>query len=114
MHGLYTTGDLGGVLEPGCEFTASMSQKNKEKRYKIISSNEDDESELSSVMNNQNNSQLNKNIIFYTKNHVLCISFFTSDSTVLRKIYHMSYRKFLEAVNSQNRLCWIRQVATSS
>ena len=46
-----------------------------------------------------------------TKNHVFCI-LFISDLTVSRKmiilIFHSSYGKFLEAVNSQNPLCWIR------
>ena len=49
-----------------------------------------------------------------TKNHCFA-SFFISDLIVSRKwiilIYHSSYGKFLEAVNSQNPLCWIRRTS---
>ena len=101
--------------------------KNTEKRSKIILYNEYDESELSSVMTNHNNSQSNKKTISpytfsfhpgvrthetHTENHVFCILFLFRIRPFREKwiilIYHLSYGKFLEAVNSQNPLCWIR------
>ena len=101
-------GYLGGAPDPGCEFTASTSPKKTEKRSKIILHNEYDESELSSVMINRNNFQLNKTTIFPfsfsfhprsgpTK-HLLKItffvSFFFSNSTVSRKMVYLSFVKW--------------------
>ena len=109
--------------------------KNTEKRSKNILYNEYGESELSSVMTNHNNSQLNKNTIFPYSSSFDPVS---SPSNHLQKkhflhhflfrirpfcekwiilIYNSSYENFLEAGNSQNPLCWIRttsQVAGGS
>ncbi len=121
-----SSGYLGGAPDPGCEFTASTSPKNTGERSKIILYNEYGESEWSSVMTNHNSSQSNKNTIFpYSfsfhlvsgpTKHLLNITFFASFLFRIRPfcekwiilIYHSSCGKFLEAVNSQNPLCWIR------
>ena len=115
VHGFYKSKNTGGI-------------------YKIVLFKEYYSSVLSSLMTNPDNFEYNITTIFPyffsfypvsgpTK-HQLKItffaSFFISNSTVREKwinlTYHSSYGKFLEAVNSQNPLCWIRctsQVARS-
>ncbi len=115
---------MGSAPDPGCECRASTSPKNTGERSKIILLNEYNESELSSLMTNHDNFQLNEkkrirtphlstrcpaHQITYLKSKFLHIFFF-SDSTFSRNmdyfIYHSEYGNFLD--DSQNPRCWIR------